>query len=355
MAMLDWLRFFPYARGRGDAPKATEVRGPYFRKPRPNQWRFGDCVLQFKAPWANPILGFDGNGSSVAGISPGRRDILSTNIQPSYGSSDAPVDEWSSIVFYENSWYFTGPWFTGYEARLRARGILVSADKRSPFAETNLLNPKAFESAIASYLDNSFGYYRSGKRPHFRGPLNWRVLRVSSEIQSIVCDIHYIANGGRDNPDLARLLFIQMTATHFISINFDFGDIDAHDDMRLKPLMELCNSIIDSMHLEVGPATQAEWNKVKSTCPDMSLTDTFAELPWPLYKEKPNKKPREIDITQSTAPEQIIDQSGNFKGQTFLLEPTKPPEKLAEIETVRRENPDLKMQVQETFLPLQLD
>lgn len=309
MAMLDWLRFFPYARDRGDAPKATEIRGPYFRKPRPNRWHFGDCVLHFKAPWANPILGFDGNGRTVAGRSPGRRDILTADLQRVYGNSDAPPSDWKFDLFYENSWYFVGPWFTGNEACLEGGGVLVSANKRSKFEELSLFHPKVFESAIASYLDHSCGYRRSGKKPHYRGPLNWRTLPLSSSIQGAVCDLHKINNGGEDNPELERLVFIPITTAQFILIYFNFGFHNFHDEMRFKPMLNLCNSIIDSMHLEVGPATQAEWDKVKATCPDMSITETFAELPWPLFKERPTKKPREIDITQSTASKEITDQS----------------------------------------------
>ena len=313
MAMLDWLRFFPYARDRGDAPKATEIRGPYFRKPRPNQWRFGDCVLHFKAPWANPILGFDGNGRTVAGVSPKRGNILTADLQRIYGNSDSPPSEWDFDRFYQNSWYFVGPWFTGNESCLEAHAILCSARKPSAFETLNLFHPRVFESAITDELDNTYGYSRSGKKPHFRGPFNWHVLPLSPTIQGVTCDIHFIANGSRDNPEIRRLIFIPITPNQFIRISFNFGGTNFHDEMRFKPMLELCNSIIDSMHLEVGPATQAEWDKVKATCPDMSLTNSFAELPWPLYKEKPNKKPREIDITKDTAPREITDQSLNQK------------------------------------------
>ena len=310
MAILDWLKFFPFARDRGDAPKATEVRGPYFSKPRPNQWRFGDCVLHFKAPWANPILGFDGNGYSVDAILPGRRDILTADLQPLYGSSDAPANQWSRGLFYDNTWYFVGPWFTGDESRLKAGGLLVSADQRSSFGEMNLFHPKVFEAATASYLDNSFGYKRSGKKPDFRGPLNWRVLQLSNSIQAVSFDVHYIANGSKVDYSLKRFVFFPVSPQQFIRIDFDFGGTSViHDKMRAEPMLALCNSIIDSMHLEVGPATQAEWDKVKATYPDMAITETFAELPWPLIKEKPTKKQKEIDITQTFEPKVIPNQS----------------------------------------------
>ena len=311
MATLDWLRFFPYARDRGDAPKATEVRGPYLPKPRLNQWRFGDCVLHFKAPWANPILGFDGNGRTVDAILPKRKNILTADLHPVYGSSDSPPCEWDLGVFYDNTWYFVGSWFTGEEACFQAGGLLISADKNSSFAEMNLFHPRAFESALANYLDNIFGYKRSGKKPDYRGPLNWQVLNLSSSIQAATCDIHFIANGGEGYYNLKRFIFFPISPKKIVRIDFDFGGTSVvHDEMRSKPMLALCNSIIDSMRLEVGPATQAEWDKVKTTCPDMAITDTFAELPWPLFKEKPNKKRKEIDITQNSAPRVLVDSSG---------------------------------------------
>ena len=74
--MLSWLKFFPFAYTHGAVRKATEVRGPYFSKPRRNKWIFGDVNFHFEAPWANPVFGFGGDAWSVDAIKPGVRDIL---------------------------------------------------------------------------------------------------------------------------------------------------------------------------------------------------------------------------------------------------------------------------------------
>jgi hypothetical protein len=47
----------------------------------------------------------------------------------------------------------------------------------------------------------------------------------------------------------------------------------------------------------VGKKTLSEWEKVKDNCPDMSLAETMGEYQWPLFEEKPSKKPKERDIT----------------------------------------------------------
>ena len=84
-------------------------------------------------------------------------------------------------------------------------------------------------------------------------------------------------------------------------IDISFGDVAIYrDKIKAAPLFQLCDSIIDSMRLEVGKDTQAEWNKVKATCPDMSITETFGEFPWPLFKEKAPKKHKLVDVTPDT-------------------------------------------------------
>ena len=299
--MWDWLKYFPFEDRRNKHPKPDEIRGPYLTTPVKNKWIFGDSAFYFKAPRANPVFGLFGDGKSIDAVKPGLKNILKGNWERVYsGNRDAPPDFWDTDLFYKNTWYFVGPWFSGYQADLSSLALLVSADKNSRFLKSSLFHPKVFEMAIADYLDISFGYDRSGKKPIYRGPLNWRVMPLSETIQAVVCDLHHIHNGGKDNVMLTRLVFFPVTDHQFVQVSFDFGGVAIYrDEVRTKPLMALCNSIIDSMHLEVGEATLAKWNKVKEECPDMSITEQFGELPWPLFKEKPKKKPKERDITPS--------------------------------------------------------
>ncbi len=295
--MLDWLRFFPFVWG--DAPKASEIRGPYFPTPRENKWIFGDSLFYFSAPRANPVFGFSHRGSSVDALLPGSTNILAANdLERTHGSPSAPPSPWDCRLFYHNNWYFVGPWFSGEKACLTANGLLITAEESSSFAEVNLFHPRGFESAVASFLDYLYGYKKQGKKPHYRGPLNWRVLPISTSIQVVVCDVHCIGDATKDNPLLHRMAFFPVSQKQFIRVNFNFGDIEIYrDKMRAPPLFKLCDAIIDSMRLDVGKSTQAEWDKVKATCPDMSITETFGELPWPLTKPKASKKTKVVDIT----------------------------------------------------------
>ena len=59
-------------------------------------------------------------------------------------------------------------------------------------------------------------------------------------------------------------------------------------------MFELTESIIRSIKLNVGPETQAEWNKVKADIQDMSFSEAFGELKWPI-------KPEELDTNDLQA------------------------------------------------------
>lgn len=295
--MIDWLRFSPFD-WRSDF-KLEEIRGPYFPSLRENKWFLSNCLFRFGAPMANPVFGFSGRTRYVDATSPGSADILKTQWPQVYGgNSDAPPRQWDLGFFYSNTWYFVGPWFTGVKASLTADALLATADKNFSFADKNLFHPRVFELAVADYLDGRYGYNKIGRKPMYRGPLNWRILPLSSSIQAVVCDVHQIGNGAKDNPWLHRLIFFPVSPTQFICINFDFGGVEIYrDDVRAKPLLKLCDSIIETFHLEVGEQTLKEWNKVKATCPDMSITQTMGEFPWPFTKTKKSSKKPEVDIT----------------------------------------------------------
>ncbi|GAB2188678.1 hypothetical protein MAH1_02840 [Sessilibacter sp. MAH1] len=304
---LDRLKFFPFAKAQYTRPVVTEIRGPYFSKPRQNKWCFGDSVFYFHAPRANPVLGFDGCGRSVDAMHPrGREDLCAPfRTEPNY-RLDARRYQWSVIPFYRNTWYFVGAWFTGMETRLSAYGVILTAHKGSLFKESSLFHPRVFESAIANYLDDIYGYRRSGKKPVYRGPLHWRVFPLSGSIQGVACDIHQIHNGSRDNPEVDRLVIFPVSTDQFVCITFSFGSIEIYrDELRAKPMLALTDSIINSMRLQVGPKTQTEWDKVKATGDDMSVTETFGELAWPLFEEKKSRKKTEVDITPIDTPKVI--------------------------------------------------
>ncbi len=297
--MINWLKFFPLKWSCDNNP--TEVHGPYLTSLKNNKWIFGDCTLHFGAPRANPIFGFSGQGTTVGALSPGRTNILQTQWERVYFSGiDRPSVEWDFDLFYVSNWYFVGPWFTGHQAELSANALLITADKTYSFADQNLFHPRIFESAVSNHLDRSYGHSRAGRKAHYCGPLNWRVLPISSSIQAVICDVHTIGNSSKENPLLHRLVFFPISPQQFIQIDFDFGGVEIYrDEIRAKPLFKLCDSIIDTLRLDVGQATLENWNKVKESCPDMSITASMGEFPWPLQKVEKTPKKTETDITPS--------------------------------------------------------
>ena len=293
------IKFFPFANKIDHNPE--EIRGPYLPKPIKREWFLYDNRLRFKAPSANPILSFSHiKRRSVGAIDPGNKNIPKNAWERIHSSiSNGPPSEWDNAFFYSNTWYFVGPWFSGAQARLKMNGILYTAEPKYSFADKNLFHPRIFEAALANYLDYAFGYTTLGTKtkPYFRGPFHWQVLPISNSIQAIVCDIHFSGCSPKDNPSYNRYVLFPISPQQFILLGFDFGDIKIHDKVRYPPLKALCDSIIHSLQLQVGEQTLAEWNRVKASCPDMSLTKTMGEFPWPLGKDKKPKKPKEVDIT----------------------------------------------------------
>ena len=247
-------------------------------------------------------MGFDGLGRSVKSMTPGRRNIFTGRWQRVYGSSGTSPrikDQW---WFYAKDWYFVGPWFTGEEGRLTATAVLIDTHQDD---DLSVFHSKVFESTVCDLFDYAYGYRRSGQKPHYRAPLNWHLKALSTSIQAIVCDLHEIHNGGIDNPEVIRSVYFPVSAHQFVEISFSFIGLDIHDEVRAKPIFALCDSIIDSMRLEVGQSTQAEWDKVQETCPDMTLSDSMGEFKWPLFENEADNEPDEKDITPSGEPNRV--------------------------------------------------
>ncbi|ABD79374.1 hypothetical protein [Saccharophagus degradans] len=297
--MLDWIKYLPFSIKYKKA--VSEVRGPYFSKPIKRKWLLGDNELMFSAPKSNSIYSLSHSGSKIETVNPKNKNILEGSWETLYpGNERGPESDWLTQLFYFDAWFFVGPWFIGEQARLKVSGILNTAIESSNFYTGNLFHPKVFESAVANFLDITYGYKRSGsgKSAHYRGPLSWKTIPISYCIESVVCDIHCIGNSSKDNPTLLRKVFFPISPTQFVCINFDFGGTEIFNDkIRSEPLFKLCDSIINSITLDVGEATKAEWNKVKATSPDMRITNTFGELPWPIKYEKPSKSRNEFDVT----------------------------------------------------------
>jgi hypothetical protein len=293
--MLDWLRYFPLGLGFLQNHKYLTPKGPYFPKLRPQRWQLGDSAFAFKAPWANSVFGAQRYGWRAESRSPGSDDICCTYNLHSYDSDWMPLDRWQYAVFFGREWYFVGPWFSGMRLFSSMSATLMGQTQHNDFHNASFFHPRVFETAIADYLNSSYGLQKMGRKPRYRGPMNWRILPISSSVRAVCFDIYKIEQS-IENPNVTRHIIFPISHNRFVKIEFNYGGARlVENSYDASPAFDLSEAIINSFKLEVGPTMQAQWDEVKAYCPDMSLTTEFAELKWPI-------KPEDVGKVQDPAP-----------------------------------------------------
>ncbi len=102
-------------------------------------------------------------------------------------------------------------------------------------------------------------------------PVSWKVhqqlpvFSASFEIGGINKSLFYV---------------FPISDAHFIELSFSLSSLDnLREEMRA-----VAKQIIESLTLELGAESQAQWDRVKATCPDMQLSETFAPLQWPIKR-----------------------------------------------------------------------
>jgi hypothetical protein len=278
--MLDWLRYFPLTLRYSSEPVTPQ--GPYFPWMLKHKWQFRDSYFHLRCPIANPVMGDPGLWRKS--LSPGRDDITQYSFNNGQLALMHTQQRWRHEHFFARTWLFVGPWFMGIKSFLAFSASIITAKKTEMFPESSFFHPRVFENAVVDYLNSYFGHVKTGQKPHFRGPLNWKILDISDTIKAALMDIHVIGNTSINNPCLKKMIFFSISDTQIINLYFDFGGtlISGRDPVNPAPMLELADKIIASFRLEVGPKTLADWNAVKAICPDMSITPEFGELKWPV-------------------------------------------------------------------------
>ena len=174
------------------------------------------------------------------------------------------------------------PWFSGYRARLSMSGMLYGHVKED-FAGSSFFHPRVFETAIADFLSSRYGFDKIGREARYRGPLNWKIIMISPTLQAASFEVF----DGQGSEIIKHVVF-PVSHDRFVCISF-VGLYQRDINYDQTPLINLMESIIDSFTFEVGPIMQAQWNEVKSYCPDMSLTAQYGELKWPIKPENVGK------------------------------------------------------------------
>ncbi|WP_341938818.1 hypothetical protein [Marinimicrobium sp. C2-29] len=190
---------------------------------------------------------------------------------------------WRSRTIFRREWAFWGPWMTGAKAQLVMAVTIVGRDKDHEYQNASFFHPRVFENVVADFLNAQYGH--SGVDAGFpcRGPMNWRPLR-DLPVSGARCTIYKVGYGNHLTAPVDLLLF-PVTDKHFIKVTFDpriYSKNKSGPHFDTTPIADLQEAIIDTIQLELGPEAQAEWNRVAADCPDMSLTEHFAPLKWPI-------------------------------------------------------------------------
>jgi len=278
--VLDWLRYFPLTLRHSNQP--VTPKGPYFPWMLKYKWQLRDSYFYFRCPLVNPVIGDPGIGRKSR--SPARGDITQHSYNNGQRALQTTGGRWDHEHFFWRKWLFVGPWFMGIKSSMGLSASIINPWKPEMFAGSSFFHPRVFENAIADYLNSFYGHVKTGRKPHYRGPLNWKILDISDTIKAALMDIHVIGNTSINNPCLKKMIFFPISDTQIINLYFDFGGtlISGRDPVNPAPMLELADKIIASFRLDVGPKTLVDWNAVKAVCPDMSITPEFGEFKWPI-------------------------------------------------------------------------
>lgn len=289
--MFDWLRYFPLELGFRKSQVFVTPRGPNFAFTRTQHWVIGDSRFYLRAPASRSVFGFGRYGRGAASRS-AWFDLLEEFPRSDFGSF-MPNERWQQLHFYTRQWNFVGPWFSGGKGFISMSARVIGQRERTDYRCASFFHPRVFETVVADFLSSFYGHDKYGKKARYRGPMNWLLLNISPSIQAANFEIHETDHGC----DISRHVMFPVAHDRFIWVKFEYSGVSLlRSSFDTTPLLNLTQSIINSFRLEVGPTMQAQWDEVKATCPDMSLSPEFAELKWPI-------KPEDVGKAQALAPE----------------------------------------------------
>ena len=285
--MLNWLRYFPLALSfRENVRDYVVPRGPLFPKLRGQQWRIGGSHFYFAVPWTNSVYGFAPFYRRSESYSLGNCDLLTYELRAK-NSTAMPNQRWQASPAYVRKWYFVGPWFSGNYAGLKMAAVLYGQPHLTDFKGASFFHPRVFESVIADFLNSYFGHVKGGRKPYYRGPINWKIIHLSESVQAASFDICSDVDGR-----VEKYIVFPVSHDRFITISFS-GIYQEQRRYDQAPVINLVQSIIDTFRLEVGPDMQSQWDEVKAFCPDMSLTTEYGELKWPINPKDVGRKTKD--------------------------------------------------------------
>ncbi len=261
--MIDWLKYYPL-RLR-DSNEGDTVKGSVFSSARPVKLNFKGNIIRLRAPKHRST------SSSPIYIT-GKKAQIANQFRTQRGATE----NWRYSLLLYRRWGYWFEWFGGISGNLEINVSVLTRKEGKEFKGSSFFYPGAFESAIANYLNTSYGVHEPGTAFTERAPVNWQ---VQHHLPVFSCTFELWQ---REHLSL-QFFFFPLTDQHLGAITFNFSVVD---DDPVHQAKELVSQIINSVQLELSPESQAQLDRVKQAMGELKLTEDFAPLKWPIKVEE---------------------------------------------------------------------
>ncbi|WP_288131613.1 hypothetical protein [Microbulbifer sp.] len=254
--------------------------GPSFRFAWKRRIDLLGSRLEFRAPGHAPAPNLWNEKTGPASHSYEGAGFRSCRLMPGEGWEEAPL--------FGRTWDFYGSWFVGNVARIYCYGSVL---RPKQFRESmNFLHPRAFESAVLGYLTAQWGHEvdEDDGMPYQKAPVNWHPVK-EMPAPAVILDMRKTKSLGGCN---SRMLFFPISQDRFVCFDFTYdqyctGPLEDEDSkISPKPLLELIDNVIASMHFTPSAELQQAIDEVKQQCPDLSMSSECQPLKWPAHVDK---------------------------------------------------------------------
>ncbi len=286
--MMNWLKYYPVK-----LRLAKKIESPEYvdlTHVKEQECTLLGSRLSFKAPRHRP------QSSTIQGSSSLRKFEILSQGPMSFIDGLMSNDNWEYIPLFNRYWAFYGSWFSGVQTELHYSFTVIIKPEHQQ--GVSYFHPRAFENAIADYLNTKYGFKAYGGEPSWSGPLNWKPVDYLP-VFGVVFEI--IPTKNNENSGNQSFFFpvsdkhiVEVSMKHVYSAMGTIEERKAKFDSR--PMEKLANDIINSIRLELSPEIQAQWDRVKAECPDMSLVKDFAPLKWPTSEAKIEVEPEQNNL-----------------------------------------------------------
>ena len=282
--------FLKYPNIRFGMPDGVDsLNGANFSSAKKVELKLDDNIITFKAPRHDPLASSIEQRRPWHGHNALECNRIDSNLMPS--------QKWSNLPVFLRDWVFCGPWFTGALTSLSCSGLVITRsleEVKGPSYDLSFFHPKAFESELCEYLTDYYGH-RGEDAAYYMAPLNWQPNKINSLFS---CRYDLASSGGSSSRD--HYVAFPITEKHFFIFSFGVGTRNSKpinikdgkcDYMQTgpkrfaydeAPLLELMESIIGSINIQLSPKNQAAYDRIKTENPDleMKLSDTMLPLKW---------------------------------------------------------------------------